>query len=85
MAPSKTEAVHEKPATETDIKAATSTVTSCCPHAADIEHDGTDLSQAKNPSLQVTADHKIKMVDAPISKPGRGEVLLHIKATGICG
>lgn len=38
-----------------------------------------------NPSLQVTADHKVKLVEAPVYAPGRGEVLVHIKATGICG
>ncbi|RDW84322.1 hypothetical protein BP6252_01912 [Coleophoma cylindrospora] len=42
-------------------------------------------SQFNNPSLQVTADHQIKLVEAPILKPGTGEVLLHVKATGICG
>lgn len=38
-----------------------------------------------NPSLQVTADHQLKSVDAPVYAPGKGEVLVHIKATGICG
>ena len=38
-----------------------------------------------NPSLQVTADHNVLMKDAPVHAPGPGEVLLHIKATGICG
>ncbi|KAJ5645849.1 hypothetical protein N7490_002221 [Penicillium lividum] len=38
-----------------------------------------------NPSLQVTADHNLKSVNAPIYAPGRGEALVHIKATGICG
>lgn len=38
-----------------------------------------------NPSLQVTADHNLKTVDAPVFAPKAGEVLLHIKATGICG
>ncbi|THW52861.1 sorbitol dehydrogenase [Aureobasidium pullulans] len=38
-----------------------------------------------NPSLQVTADQQIKMAESPIHKPGNGEVLLHIKCTGICG
>ena len=38
-----------------------------------------------NPSLQVTADNQIKMVEAPVEKPGPGHVLLHIKTTGICG
>ncbi len=44
-----------------------------------------EMSRAKNPSLQVTADHKIKMVEAPILRPGPKDVLLHIKVTGICG
>ncbi|KFZ08622.1 hypothetical protein V501_05896 [Pseudogymnoascus sp. VKM F-4519 (FW-2642)] len=52
---------------------------------APVKQNGFSPSQFKNPSLQVTADHKVKMVDAPIRKPGSGEVLLHIKATGICG
>ncbi|KAI0101439.1 sorbitol dehydrogenase [Hypoxylon sp. NC0597] len=39
----------------------------------------------KNPSLQVTADHRLKLVDAPIREPGPGEVTLQIKCSGICG
>ncbi|KAF2261208.1 sorbitol dehydrogenase [Lojkania enalia] len=38
-----------------------------------------------NPSLQVTAEHQLKQVEAPVYAPGLGEVLLHIKATGVCG
>ncbi|KAM0276548.1 hypothetical protein ACHAQH_006649 [Verticillium albo-atrum] len=38
-----------------------------------------------NPSLQVTADHRIKTVEAPVLAPKKGEVLLQIKATGVCG
>ncbi|EXA31512.1 alcohol dehydrogenase [Fusarium oxysporum f. sp. pisi HDV247] len=38
-----------------------------------------------NPCLTVTADHRIKMEEAPILEPGVGEVLLHVRATGICG
>ena len=38
-----------------------------------------------NPSLQVTADHQLKTQDAPVFAPRAGEVLLHIKTTGICG
>lgn len=38
-----------------------------------------------NPSLQVTADHKLKAVEAPVYAPGPGEVLVHVKTTGICG
>ncbi|KAH7112022.1 chaperonin 10-like protein [Dactylonectria macrodidyma] len=39
----------------------------------------------QNPCLVVTADHRIKMEEAPIPELGVGEVLLHIRATGICG
>lgn len=52
---------------------------------AHVKQNGVGPSQFKNPSLQVTANQRIKMVDAPIRKPGSGEVLLHVKATGICG
>lgn len=38
-----------------------------------------------NPSLQVTADHQLKAIEAPVYAPKVGEVLLHIKATGVCG
>ncbi|KAJ9144572.1 GroES-like protein [Pleurostoma richardsiae] len=38
-----------------------------------------------NPSLQVTADHRIKMVEAPVQEPGPGQALIHVKATGVCG
>jgi L-iditol 2-dehydrogenase len=38
-----------------------------------------------NPSLMVTADHNLKVEEAPVYAPGKGEVLLHIKATGVCG
>jgi L-iditol 2-dehydrogenase len=38
-----------------------------------------------NPSLQITADHKLKSVNTPVYAPKPGEALVHIKATGICG
>jgi L-iditol 2-dehydrogenase len=38
-----------------------------------------------NPSLQVTVDHSLKQQEAPIYAPAQGEILLHIKATGVCG
>lgn len=46
---------------------------------------GTISTPLPNPSLQVTADHQLKQVDALVYAPRRGEVLLQIKATGICG
>ncbi|KAF2465389.1 sorbitol dehydrogenase [Lindgomyces ingoldianus] len=45
----------------------------------------TIVAPLPNPSLQVTADHQLKQVEAPVYPPGPGEVLLHIKATGVCG
>lgn len=39
----------------------------------------------KNPALVVTADHNIKVEEAPIRQPGPGEALIHVRATGICG
>lgn len=44
-----------------------------------------DPALLPNPSLQVTADHQLKQVEAPVPSPGPGEVLIHVKATGICG
>lgn len=38
-----------------------------------------------NPSLQVTPDHNLKLIDAPVYAPRPGEALVHIKVTGICG
>jgi hypothetical protein len=38
-----------------------------------------------NPALYVTADHNLKQEAAPVLHPAKGEVLLHIKATGVCG
>lgn len=39
----------------------------------------------KNPSLVVTADHELKLEDAPVLQPGHDEVLLHVRSTGVCG
>ncbi|KAH9905690.1 sorbitol dehydrogenase [Xylariomycetidae sp. FL2044] len=49
------------------------------------EHLIDDAKVFMNPSLQVTADHQLKMVDAPIGEPAAGEVLLQVKCSGICG
>jgi L-iditol 2-dehydrogenase len=38
-----------------------------------------------NPALYVTADHNLKQEEAPVLAPAKDEVLLHIKATGVCG
>ncbi|KAI1413304.1 sorbitol dehydrogenase [Hypoxylon sp. FL1857] len=48
-------------------------------------HTNGNAKGFKNPSLQVTEDHKLKLVDAPIQEPGPGEVTLQIKCSGICG
>ena len=38
-----------------------------------------------NPCLETTADHQLKQVEGPVRNPRKGEVLLHVKTTGICG
>ncbi|KAF4591373.1 sorbitol dehydrogenase [Ophiocordyceps camponoti-floridani] len=38
-----------------------------------------------NPSLVVTADGRVRLHDAPVQDPGPDDVLLHVRATGICG
>ncbi|KAF3771089.1 GroES-like protein [Cryphonectria parasitica EP155] len=48
-------------------------------------HRETIQGPLPNSSLQVTADHQLKLVEAPIYAPGPGEVLVHVKTTGICG
>jgi L-iditol 2-dehydrogenase len=52
---------------------------------ASVNGGNTIVTPRPNPSLQATADHCLKLVEAPVPEPGYGEVLLHIKATGICG
>jgi len=49
------------------------------------QRNGSSSTKHSNPSLQVTASRSIEMVEAPIEKLGPGDVLLHIKTTGICG
>jgi hypothetical protein len=59
---------------------------SCCVSEVDPASSTTEsMLKVDNPSLQVTKDHTIKMVEAPILKPGPHDVLLHVKVTGICG
>ncbi|PMD36494.1 GroES-like protein [Hyaloscypha variabilis F] len=55
------------------------------PALIEAEKSGSSLTKHSNPSLQVTASRGIEMVEAPMEKPGHGDVLLHIKTTGICG
>lgn len=43
------------------------------------------LAAMKNPSLVVTSDHTIRMEEASVLEPGAGEVLLHVRTSGICG
>jgi hypothetical protein len=86
MAPSLVETIPASNDTEPLKTVSTLAVSPCCPteiHSASSTVE--QMKHARNPSLQVTADHKIKMLDAPILKPGKGEVLLHVKVTGICG
>jgi L-iditol 2-dehydrogenase len=88
MAPSLVEIVPQKITSQkSELNGAKSgSVLSCCVTDRDVASSTTEeISRAKNPSLQVTADHTIKMVEAPVLRPGPKDVLLHIKVTGICG
>jgi hypothetical protein len=59
---------------------------SCCVSGIDAASStAAEMSKVENPSLQVTKDHTLKMVAAPIFQPGPKDVLLHIKVTGVCG
>ena len=86
MAPSLEETILALPNSQSLKPGSHLAISQCC----SIPVDGSsstpeEIRVWRNPSLQVTADHKVKVVDAPILKPGKGEVLLHIKVTGICG
>ncbi|KAK6386308.1 hypothetical protein LTS17_001883 [Exophiala oligosperma] len=39
----------------------------------------------RNPSLYVTPDHDVRVEESPIPPPSPTEVLIHVRATGICG
>lgn len=59
---------------------------SCCVSGIDAASStAAEMSKVENPSLQVTKDHTLKIVAAPILQPGPKDVLLHVKVTGICG
>ena len=86
MVPSLIETVRPSQDTETLLSASKLAGSLCCATEVNgVPATVEEMKNARNPSLQVTADHKLKMVDAPVLKPGKGEVLLHIKVTGICG
>jgi len=85
MAPALVEVVQRELPDMCDVKASVEKISPCCGNGATTDHDRADVSQFPNPGLQVTKEKTIKMVDVPIEKPGPGEVLLYIKATGICG
>jgi hypothetical protein len=85
MAPYVIEVVPEPCVSQQKLNPIREKSSACLSDITEIKQNDLRVHQAKNPSLQVTQDHKIKMVDAPVPTPGPGEVLLHIKATGICG
>ncbi len=43
------------------------------------------LHQYKNPSLYVTPEHTIELRDTSIPQPTASQVLIHVRATGVCG
>ena len=49
------------------------------------QEDSQKTISLPNPSLQVTADQQILLTPNPVRAPRPDEVLIHVKATGICG
>ncbi|KAK9427995.1 chaperonin 10-like protein [Lipomyces doorenjongii] len=45
----------------------------------------TFTAELPNPALVVTADHRIKMENAPVKNVGPRDVMVHVRATGVCG
>ncbi|KAF2002079.1 hypothetical protein P154DRAFT_151065 [Amniculicola lignicola CBS 123094] len=48
-------------------------------------HETALTASHPNPSVEVTADHQLRQVEAPIHVSGVGEALIHSKCTGGCG
>jgi hypothetical protein len=44
-----------------------------------------DDKYESNPAVYTNPSHDLKVVKTDIPEPGEGEVLVHVKATGICG
>jgi len=40
---------------------------------------------AKNLAVHTNPSHDLKVVETPVPEPKEGEVIIHVKATGICG
>ncbi|CAD6579891.1 MAG: hypothetical protein TREMPRED_002603 [Tremellales sp. Tagirdzhanova-0007] len=51
--------------------------------------EATDRLELDDPSFNIACAynpaHEIQMVNKPVPKPGPGEVVIHVRATGICG
>jgi threonine dehydrogenase-like Zn-dependent dehydrogenase len=39
----------------------------------------------KNPGLYVTPDCKVYLADTPVPEPAKDELLIRVRATGVCG
>ena len=83
--PSKDSAVLTREVMENGITDHSTVIAKDSHHTTDISLQSSDLSQTPNPSLQVSAHHTIQIAPAPIQSPLADEVLIHIKASGICG
>ncbi|KIW77102.1 hypothetical protein Z517_09548 [Fonsecaea pedrosoi CBS 271.37] len=52
---------------------------------SDLDKPASTLTRYKNPSLYVTPEHSVYLAESSIPKPSASEVLIHVRATGICG
>ncbi|TQN66936.1 L-arabinitol 4-dehydrogenase [Colletotrichum shisoi] len=69
----------------TELKQRSAQVAAAAAAAAAAADQETLDAPLPNPSLVVTADHQLKAEEAPVLAPKRGEALVHVKATGVCG
>ncbi|KAK5281989.1 hypothetical protein LTR40_003973 [Exophiala xenobiotica] len=54
-------------------------------HSHQLEDKVRQYSRFGNPSLYVTPQHTIELKESPIPIPTETQVLIHVRATGVCG
>jgi L-iditol 2-dehydrogenase len=56
------------------------------PEFAILPNDAVDLSdKSLNVACAYNEKHEVTMIKKPVPKAGKGECVVHVKATGICG
>lgn len=51
-----------------------------------LQEDAADLlDEKKNIACAYNEKHEVNMINKPVPRAGKGECVVHVKATGICG